>query len=57
MTDKTDEQKPVAWRGRDFADGWILFETKEAADRHNDATGAYIEPLFRSMRVRGLEHD
>lgn len=44
-----DGASPVAWRVKDFADGWILFHTERAA-RHESAAmgGALIQPLYAS---------
>ncbi len=38
--------KPVAWRVKDFADGWILCHTLKQAKREADGAGNLIEPLF-----------
>ena len=40
------EPEPVAWRVRDYADGWIIFKNFEAAKRTADDGGALIEPLY-----------
>jgi hypothetical protein len=43
------ERKPVAWRVKDFADGWIIFQNPADAARYHEDTGALIEELY----VRG----
>lgn len=39
-------REPVAWRVKDFADGWILCSTKEEAEREAASAGNLIEPLY-----------
>lgn len=39
----------VAWRVKDFADGWILFSDEARARHEVEMTGAKIEPLYRLM--------
>lgn len=41
-----EPDKPVAWRVKDFADGWILFNDKARALREAADTGATLEPLY-----------
>ncbi len=36
----------VAWRVKDFADGWILFHSKADADLEAEGAGNLVEPLF-----------
>jgi hypothetical protein len=36
---------PVAWRVKDFADGWTYFRDEISARREAEATGALIQPL------------
>lgn len=39
--------KPVAWRVKDYADGWILFENEKVAIKNAEYLGsALIEPLY-----------
>lgn len=46
----------VAWRVKDFADGWILVHTEEHARRAaHDMGGALIEPLYRLMHKSELK--
>jgi len=40
------KKRPVAWRVKDFADGWIIFQDEEAANREAEATGAAIHGLY-----------
>lgn len=39
------DQKPVAWRVKDFADGWIMFTDELTAKHHADTTGAIMQSL------------
>jgi hypothetical protein len=39
-------KRPVAWRVRAFADGWILFDDEAAANRHAEDTGALMQGLY-----------
>lgn len=39
----SDIPEPVAWRARDYADGWILCHTEEEARQQ---TGGLVEPLY-----------
>ena len=39
-------KRPVAWRVKDFADGWILFQDEAAAYREAEATGALMQGLY-----------
>lgn len=38
--------RPVAWRVKDFAEGWILCHTEEVANHEAEDTGALIQPLY-----------
>lgn len=42
-----DATMPVAWRVKDFADGWILCHTEEQARREAESAGNLVEPLFQ----------
>ena len=49
LTDpRQPSEAPVAWRVKDFADGWIVFDNKARAEEEAMATGALIQPLFAS---------
>ena len=37
---------PVAWRVKDFADGWILCNTLKQAQKEAEGAGNLIEPLY-----------
>ena len=50
MSNKEDYMQIVAWRVKDFADGWILFHDEHLAREEVAATGATIEPLYRLMK-------
>lgn len=58
--DVVERAKPVAWRCKDFGDGWIVYQYKEHADRYQKETGCLMQPLFASAqpsnaRERALE--
>lgn len=38
--------EPVAWRVRDYADGWIYFTQESAAAACRAETGGLMEPLY-----------
>jgi hypothetical protein len=38
-------REPVAWRVKDFADGWILFSNENGASRYASETGALMQAL------------
>lgn len=38
---------PVAWRVKDFADGWVIFGNKAHAEAQAKMTGGLMEPLYR----------
>ncbi len=38
--------RPVAWRVKDFADGWIFFQDEAAANREAEQTGAAMQGLY-----------
>lgn len=46
-----EEVMPVAWRVKDYADGWILYatetEARRAASNDERGSGGLIEPLYR----------
>jgi hypothetical protein len=37
---------PVAWRCKDFADGWILDHSERSASEYQRKTGCLVQPLF-----------
>lgn len=40
-------KRPVAFRVKDFADGWIIFQDEQAAHREADAMGgALVQGLY-----------
>lgn len=39
--------EPVAWRVKDFADGWFFADSKKSADNYAETHGPRIEPLVR----------
>lgn len=42
-------KRPVAFRVKDFADGWILFHSEEAANHESEAMGG---ALMQGLYVR-----
>jgi hypothetical protein len=36
---------PVAWRVKDFADGWIIFQNKNDAFIYASTVGAFVQEL------------
>jgi hypothetical protein len=42
---KQSDAKPVAWRVRDFGDGWILCHSRKQAEKEADA-GNLVQPLY-----------
>jgi len=47
MSDEAEmSAEPVAWRVKDFADGWILFWDRRAAEAWAEETDALIQPLY-----------
>lgn len=44
----TTEAKPVAWRVKDYADGWVLYHSEERARRAAEQSDALLEPLYAS---------
>lgn len=51
--------EPVAWRIKDFADGWFYLESKESAEGYKEMYGSKVEPLVRlsdaEARIATLE--
>jgi hypothetical protein len=39
-------KRPVAWRVKDYADGWIIFQDEEAAYKCHEETGALMQGLY-----------
>lgn len=39
------ELEPVAWRIKDFADGWFFLEGKKSGENYAEMFGAAVEPL------------
>lgn len=38
--------KPVAWRVKDYGDGWTYFRHETSARREAEATGSVMQPLI-----------
>jgi hypothetical protein len=49
--------QPVAWRVKDFADGWILCHSLAEAQREADGAGNLIQPLYLASRLAGETQD
>ena len=47
----SSETQPVAWRVKDYADGWSLCQPETAAKLLADRTGALIEPLYSADAI------
>lgn len=41
-----NSKRPVAWRVKDYGDGWIVFQDEEAAYRLSEKTGALMQGLY-----------
>jgi hypothetical protein len=39
-------KRPVAWRVKDFADGWIIFQNENDANIYATSVGAQIQGLY-----------
>lgn len=39
-------KRPVAWRVKDYADGWIIYQDEEAAYKDAEARGALMQGLY-----------
>ena len=39
-------KRPVAWRVKDFADGWIIFQDEARAYHEAEHTGALMQGLY-----------
>lgn len=44
--DRTLSFNPVAWRVKDYGDGWILFSDETAANKLANETGALLQGLY-----------
>ena len=54
MTD-TAELKPVAWRVKDYADGWIIYTNEKRARIESVVmSGALVEPLYSADALSSL---
>lgn len=40
------QKRPVAWRVKDFADGWIIFQDEAQAYEEAERTGALMQGLY-----------
>ena len=40
------QKRPVAFRVKDYADGWIIFQDEQQANDYADKTGALIQGLY-----------
>lgn len=39
-------KRPVAWRVKDYADSWIIFQDEKAARDEAEKTGALMQGLY-----------
>jgi hypothetical protein len=39
-------KRPVAWRVRDYANGWIIFQDEKEAYDYAEKTGALMQGLY-----------
>ena len=44
--DAAPAREPVAWRCKDFADGWILFHERRMAEIYQEQTGCLMQALY-----------
>ena len=40
------KKRPVAFRVKDFADGWVIFQSEEVANFEAEKTGAVMQGLY-----------
>lgn len=40
------KKRPVAWRCKDYADGWIIFQDEVAAFDYHEKTGCLMQGLY-----------
>jgi hypothetical protein len=40
------QKRPVAWRVKDYADGWIVFQNENDANTYASSVGALIQGLY-----------
>jgi hypothetical protein len=45
-TARAPQPEPVAWRCKDYADGWILYQFEHNARRYQEETGCLMQPLY-----------
>jgi hypothetical protein len=49
--------EPVAWRVKDYADGWIVFASEVDARLEAKQTGALLEPLYSAPPMATMAGD
>lgn len=49
------EAEAVAWRCKDYADGWVVYGEKSAAERHQRNDGCLMQPLYAHPPTRAAE--
>jgi hypothetical protein len=47
----------VAWRVKDFADGWIIFQNENDANVYASSVGALIQALYVPITVPSEKAD
>jgi hypothetical protein len=55
-TARAPQPEPVAWRCKDYADGWILFQFEQNARRYQEETGCLMQPLYAARSTQPPEH-
>lgn len=43
---RPSSKRPVAWRCKDYADGWIIFQDREKAVAYQAETGCVMQPMI-----------
>jgi hypothetical protein len=46
LPDTPLQKRPVAWRVKDFADGWVIFQDEQRAYHEAEHTGAVMQGLY-----------
>jgi hypothetical protein len=49
--DKVRGGEPVAYRVKDFADGWVLVDSKQEAEKIASGAGNLVQPLYLAPSV------
>jgi hypothetical protein len=49
--------KPVAWRCKDYADGWIIDQNERSAREYAEETGCSFEPLYTESSLKEIREE